>query len=234
MTHRSILAGWAPNIIIKAGASVTVTGHDSDRLAAQTRGKGSLSLERRRRTELARARAAIGDRVLFDLHLSIPPGKGKEDLDQVIEVQITDSGVVLVPYASSLKVYAGKDIDVQGIRGLLDAYAGYRLDMREVESLGHASAGYTMNLDCRSIAPDKVELTAGSDLRFYIHDLYSAYIRVKDIGGYWEARIGSGEKSIYLKSGGDVTLVTDQRVEPLPPNYIFGNIEKPGSLSLNA
>jgi hypothetical protein len=47
------------------------------------------------------------------------------------------------------------------------------------------------------------------------------------LGGYWEAQIGEGEKSVYLKSGGDVTLVTDQTVEALPPNYILGKIEKP-------
>jgi hypothetical protein len=52
-------------------------------------------------------------------------------------------------------------------------------------------------------------------------------LRVKDIGGYWEARIGAGEKSVYLKSGGDVTLVTDQKVEEQPPEFILGKIEKP-------
>jgi hypothetical protein len=77
---------------------------------------------------------------------------------------------------------------------------------------------------------DKVEFKAGSDLRFHIHDLTSAHLRVKDIGGYWEARIGSGEKSVYLKSGGDVTFVTDQKVEPLPPSYILGRIEKPNTV----
>ncbi|HVM70527.1 MAG TPA: hypothetical protein VMT91_02125, partial [Anaerolineales bacterium] len=58
-------------------------------------------------------------------------------------------------------------------------------------------------------------------------DLTSARLRVKDIGGYWEARIGTGEKSVYLKSGGDVTLVTDQKVEAQPPEFILGKIEKP-------
>ena len=84
-----------------------------------------------------------------------------------------------------------------------------------------------MNLDCQTLAGDRVEFKAGSDIRFYIHDLTNAHIRVKDIGGYWEARIGGGEKSIYLKCGGDVTLVTDQKVEPLPPNYVLGKIERP-------
>ncbi len=84
-----------------------------------------------------------------------------------------------------------------------------------------------MSLDCKTMQGDDVEFRAGRDLRFYIHDLDSARIRVRDLGGYWEALIGAGEKSVYLKSGGDVTLVTDQTVQPLPPNYILGKVEKP-------
>jgi hypothetical protein len=72
-----------------------------------------------------------------------------------------------------------------------------------------------------------VQFKCGGDLRFHIHDLNNVRVRVRDLGGYWEARIGGGEKSVYLKSGGDVTLVTDQEVKPLPPNYILGRIEKP-------
>jgi hypothetical protein len=77
------------------------------------------------------------------------------------------------------------------------------------------------------MASNDITFSAGSDLRFQIADLTSARLRVKDIGGYWEARIGGGEKSVYLKSGGDVTFVTDQDVQALPPNYILGKIEKP-------
>jgi len=84
-----------------------------------------------------------------------------------------------------------------------------------------------MNLDCQTLLGEAVELKAGSDIRFHVQDLTSAHFRVKDIGGYWEARIGSGEKSVLLKSGGDVTLVTDQDIQPLPPHYILGKIEKP-------
>jgi hypothetical protein len=57
--------------------------------------------------------------------------------------------------------------------------------------------------------------------------LISCHVQVRDIGGYWEAKIGTGEKSVSLKCGGDVTLITDQKVEPLPPHYILGRIEKP-------
>ena len=134
---------------------------------------------------------------------------------------------MLVPFNSNLKVYAGKDIDVQSIRGQVDAYSGLKLSLQDVTCLGNASAGWTMYLDCQTMLGKNAEFKAGSDIRFHIHDLTSARIRVKDLGGYWEARIGDGEKSVYLKCGGDVTLVTDQKVEPLPPHYVLGKIERP-------
>ncbi len=77
------------------------------------------------------------------------------------------------------------------------------------------------------LSANNLEFTAGGDLRFYVRDLTSARIRVKDLGGYWEGRIGAGEVSVYLKCGGDAILVTDRNVEPLPPDYILGNIERP-------
>ncbi len=227
MTQRSIFAGTNQTIIIKVGGSVTVKGHDSDMVTAETMGKWGLTLERRSETEIGRARAAIGDRVLFDVRVKLPSLKEKRTPDEVIEVQMGSSGEVLVPFLSNLKVYAGKDIDVQGIKGKVDAYSGLKLSLQDVYILGNASAGWTMNVDCETMSGDNMTFGAGSDLRFHIKDLTSARLRVKDIAGYWEARIGSGEKSVYLKSGGDVTFVTDQKVEPLPPNYILGKIEKP-------
>ena len=128
----------------------------------------------------------------------------------MIEVQIGGSGEVLVPFESNIKVYAGKDIDVQGIQGQVDAYSGLNLNLQDVYRLGNASAGGTMNIDCQTMTGKDVTFGAGRDLRFHVADLTSARLRVKDIGGYWEARIGGGEKSVTLKSGGDVTFVTDQ------------------------
>ena len=228
MTQRSILAGANETIIIKAGASVTVKGHDSDMVTADTPGKWGLTLERRSDSQIGRARAAVGDQVLFDLRLKMPNITGKSD-SEVIEVQIGGSGEVLVPYASNLKVYAGKDIDVQGVKGHVDAYSGLKLNLQDVYAVGNASAGWSMNIDCQTMIGNDVTFGAGSDLSFHVADLTSTRLRVKDIGGYWEARIGAGEKSVYLKSGGDVTFVTDQKVEPLPPNYILGKIKKPAS-----
>jgi hypothetical protein len=229
MTQRSILAGAAPTVIIKAGGSVVVRGHDSERVSAETTSRWGLKVEQRSQSEIARARAAIGEHVLFDLHLKLPDLEGKGASDEVIEVQFGGSGEVLVPFASNLKVYAGKNIDVHGIRGQVDAFSGYKMSLQAVDRLGHASAGGSMDIDCLTILDDRVEFNAGSDLRFHVRDLTSARIRVRDLGGFWEARIGSGGKSVSLKSGGDVTIVTNQKVEPLPPDYILGKIEKPVS-----
>jgi hypothetical protein len=227
MTQRSILVGKNQTIVIKAGASVTVRGHDSDLLMAETKGKWGLTMEKRSETEIGRARAAIGEHVLFDWRIKIPNLGEKKAENEVIELQIGGTGEVLVPSESNLKLYAGKDIDAQGIQGQVDAYAGLNLNLQDVYRLGNASAGRAMNIDCETMLGKDVIFGAGSDLRFHVADLTSARLRVKDIGGYWEARIGSGEKSVTLKSGGDVTFVTDQKVEPLPPNYLLGRIERP-------
>ena len=229
MTQRSILAGMNQTVIIKVGASVTVKGHDSDLVTADTKGRWGLTLERRSESQIGRARAAIGEHVLFDVRLKMPAFNRKNESNEVIEVQMGGSGEVLVPYSSDLKIYAGKDIDVQGIQGQVDAYSGLNLELQDVYCLGNVSAGRAMNIDCQTLIGKDVTFGAGSDLRFHVADLTSLRLRVKDIGGYWEARIGDGEKSVYLKSGGDVTFVTDQKVGSLPPNYILGNIEKPAT-----
>ncbi len=226
MTQRSILVGKNQTIIIKVGGSVTVKGYDSNLVTAETRSKWGLTVERRSASQIGRARAAIGEHVLFDVRLKAPSLTGKSD-DEVIEVQMGASGEVSVPYSSNLKVYAGKNIDVQGIYGQVDAYSGLSLKLQDVYRLGNVSAGWMMDVDCQTMIGNDVTFGAGNDIRFHVADLTSVRLRVKDIGGYWEARIGNGEKSVYLKSSGDVTFVTDQDVEPLPPNYILGKIESP-------
>jgi hypothetical protein len=227
MTQRSILARKNQTIIVKVGNSVTVKGHAGDRVTAETRGREGLILEQRSETQIGRARAAIGDHVLFDVRLKLPSPAGKSEPNEVIEVQMGGSGEVLVPFESNLKVYAGHDIDVQDVKGQVDAYSGLDLKMQNVYCLGNASAGRSMNIECQTMIGKDVTFGAGSDMSFHVAGLTSLRLRVKDIGGYWEARIGDGEKSVYLKSGGEVTFVTDQKVEPVPPNYILGNIAKP-------
>ncbi len=226
MTQRSILAGNNPTIVIKAGANVTVKGVDGGQVTAQTTDMWGLQVDKKSEAEFARARAVVGETVLFDLRFKRPTSN-ESQWNDVIEIQVGGSGEVQVPFGSNLKVYAGKDILIQTVRGRVDAYAGGKLAMQAVYSLGNASAGRQMDLDCETLQGETVEYKSGSDLRFHVQDLISAHIRVKDIGGFWEAVIGSGQKSILLKAGGDVTLVTDQAVQGLPPNYILGNIQKP-------
>ena len=228
MTQRSMQADPNQTIIIKVGTSVVVRGHDGDMLVAETTGRWGLGLERHSARQVARARAKVGETVLFDIKLNKPGALPDENAsDEVIEVKMGTSGEVLVPFSSNLKIYAGKDIDVQSVKGQVDAYAGLNLNLQDVYQLGNASAGRSMKIDCQSMLGSDVTYNAGRDLRFHVADLTSARLRVKDIGGYWEARIGAGEKSVYLKSGGEVTLVTDQKVEAQPPEYILGKIEKP-------
>ncbi|PKO16582.1 MAG: hypothetical protein CVU39_07105 [Chloroflexi bacterium HGW-Chloroflexi-10] len=227
MTQRNILAGSMPTVIIKAGGSVNVKGHDSEMVTVESLDKWGLSVEKRSEAEIARARAAVGEHVLFDIRVKKPDFRKTDQPEDVIVVQLSGSGDVWVPMASTIKVYAGKNIDIQTFQGKVDAYAGANLNLENVYCLGNASAGRAMNLDCQTMPGNKVEFKAGNDLRFHVRDLISCHVQVRDIGGYWEAKIGTGEKSVSLKCGGDVTLITDQKVEPLPPHYILGRIEKP-------
>jgi hypothetical protein len=226
MTQRSILAGTTTTVIIKAGSNVTVRGCEGDTVTAITTDSWGLQIGKKSDAEIGRARAAIGDFVLFDIRVKTPLRSEKE-AQEVIEVQMGGSGQVLVPFGSNLKIYAGKDIEVQGVNGQVDAYSGRDMSLLKIGRVGHASAGRKMDLDAQALLANDVEFSAGGDLRFHVRDLSGARIRVKDLGGFWEGRLGDGASSVYLKSGGDVTLVTDQVVEPQPPNYILGKIEKP-------
>src|SRR5919108_3460977 len=132
MTQRSMFVGKHQTIIIKVGDSVTIKGQEGERLIAETSDTGGLTVERRSESEIGRARAAVGEHVLFDIRLKMPHFKGKEGSDEVIEVQIGASGEVLVPFESNLKVYAGRDMDVQGIQGHVDAFSGSNLNLQHV------------------------------------------------------------------------------------------------------
>src|SRR5215208_116405 len=105
MTQRSILAGKNQTIIIKTGAGVTVKGHDSDLVTAETKGAWGLTLERRSEAQIGRARAAIGEHVLFDWRIKVPALGEKKAEHEVLEVQLGGSGEVFVPFESNLKVY---------------------------------------------------------------------------------------------------------------------------------
>jgi hypothetical protein len=215
MSQRSIPVKENETIIIKAGGSVLIKGDENALVRAETLDRWGLTLERRSESQIGRTQAARN--------------RTNESVD-VIEVQFGGNGEVFVPYLSNLKVYAGKDIEIESIGGQVDAYSGLNLELKHVRCLGNASAGWTMAIDCQTMIGENVTFSAGSDLRFHIADLTDVRVCVKDLGGYWEARIGNDKKLVYLKSGGDVTFVTDKQVEALPPNFVLGRIEKPSQV----
>ncbi len=57
MTQRSILAGQAPTVVVRANGSVTVEGWESDRLRADSDNRWGLRIERRKAAGIGRERA---------------------------------------------------------------------------------------------------------------------------------------------------------------------------------
>ncbi len=231
MTQRSILAGQSPSVVIRAGGDVRVEGRDSDRVLADTDSRRGLKVERRSESEIGRARAKVGDRVLFDVRFTVRHPLKKEPLGEVIEVQIGSSGKVHVPRSSNVKVYTGKNAEVQDIQGSVTVYAGSDVRVRNVDTLVHVSAGGAIDFECEQVEGDDVKFTAGRDLRGYIRGLTDARFMIDDLGGYWEAVLGDGRTKIRLKAGGDVTLVTDQVITGQPPYDVIGKVERPNAAS---
>lgn len=232
MTQRSIFAGQAPTVVIKAGADVTVEGWDSERVVAESESRWGLKVEKKSENEIGRARAAVGDHVLFDLHLTRPGSPanadGAEAEAEVIDVMLGASGRVRVPAGSRVKVFAGRGAEVRGLTGSASVVTGGSALVRDVHTLAQISSGGSTDLECDEIVGNEAKFEAGRDFRCCIRSLTSARVLINDMGGFWEARIGSGAVTLHLKAGGDVTLVTDQPVEAQPPDYLLGQIERPG------
>jgi hypothetical protein len=224
MTHRSILVGDISTMVVHAGGSVRVEGWDTDRVQAESESRWGLKIERRKEAEFARARAKVGEHVLFDIRLNRPRALQRAADEEIIDVQIGASGTVHVPRNCDVKVYAGQDIEASGLRGTLAAFAGGDLKLRDVQTLVQASAGGAMDLECENVQGDNLKFAAGSNLRWFIRRLIDVTYLIDDLGGYWEAVLGAGRVKVRLQSGGDVTLVTDQPIS----GDVLGKIERPG------
>ena len=229
MTQRSIQAGKSPTVIVRAGTDVQIEGWEDERVFASTQHKWGLKLERGSGSALGhiRARAAVGDFVLFDLRGDLLKRKGGDALDDAIIMQSGGDATVRVPYDSAVKVYAGRSVDLRDVRGDVAVYAGGNVRVRDVPGLAYVTAGGAMDLDCSTFVGEDVRFSVGRDLRFYIHDLQDATILVDDLGGPWEGIIGDGRRQFELRAGGDVVLVTDQPVRPGLPGGPLGQIELP-------
>ncbi len=230
MTQRSIQAGPTPTVIVKAAGNVQVQGWDDERVLASTEHKWGLKIERGSESAVGhvRARAKVGDRVLFDVSTDLLKRKKMDRPDDAIQVRVGGDVVVRVPRNSILQVYAGRGAEVRDVGGRVAVYAARDARLRNVHALVHVSAGRAIDAECETIAGEgDVKFSAGRDLRFYVRDLTDARVMVNDVGGDWEGVIGDGRRKIRLTAGGDVTLVTKQEVKALPPDYLLGNIELP-------
>ncbi len=229
MTQRSIQAGKTPTVIVRASMDVQVEGWDAERVLASTEHKWGLQVERHGESALGhvRARAKVGERVLFDVSTDLFKRKKQDVPDDAIQVKVGGDAVVRVPYDSTVHVYAARNVEVRDIRGSVMVYAGRDVHVRNVHTLAHVSAGRAMDLECETLAGENIKFTAGRDLRFYVRDLSDATIIVDDLGGDWVGVIGDGRRQIRLKAGGDVTVVTDQPVKGQGPDEVLGHIESP-------
>lgn len=145
-----------------------------------------------------------------------------------VEVQIGGNGQVLVPLGSSVKVYAGKNAQVHAVEGTISAVAGRDLRIVEGNVLAQASAGGAIEIDCRTVASDKLKVSAGWHLRCWLRDLKNVKYMIDDLGGKWQAVVGDGRTLLWLKAGGDVTLVSAEPASYQPPDGPYGKVEYPG------
>lgn len=238
MTQRSMPAGLTPTIVIRGG-SVTVEGWDSDRIQAHSDDRWGVQIEKRKVADIGRerARAAIGDRVLFDIAIANPFNQSRRLLKdfhgEAIEVRI-GHGLVRVPLNSNVIVYAGRNVEVRHLRGRVMASAARDLSVQDVQTLVHAAAGGDLDINCATLGGEDFKFSAGRDLRFHVRDLADAKIMIREAGTYWEAVLGSGQLKIWLNAGGEVILVTDREVQAQPPHFVLGNIEYPATTTADS
>lgn len=228
VTQRSIVAGPRSTVIVRAGGEVTIQGMmEGERVLAETPGHGGLQVGRHSETQFARLRAKVGDKVLLDLRADLPQSWRKDADPNAVEVQISGSGRVQVPQDSTVKVYAGHGVEVRDVSGRVSVYGGRDVLLRGIGTLVNASSGHALDVECQAIEGDDLKLQAGRDLRLYVRDLDDVRVLVSDLGGDWQGLIGDGRVTLRLKSGGDVTLVTNHEVTPQGPDFVIGRIEKP-------
>lgn len=141
-----------------------------------------------------------------------------------IEVEAGGSCTVRLPFSSEIKVYTSKDAEILDIRNRIAvASVGGYLTIERSNRLAHAQSGRSMNIECEAFETDKIKFEAGGNLRCHIVNLADTQVMIQDLGGKWELGFGSKRRTLQLKCGGDVTLVTDQIPDELPE--VFGQIE---------
>jgi hypothetical protein len=113
MTQRSIQAGLTPNVTVRAGGDVTVTGLEGDRVLATTEGRWGLKVERR------------GDVIEVQLGGS---GEVRTPLGSNVKVYAGKSAEVR-DIQGSVTTYAGRDLRTRNVHTLVHASAGGAMDL---------------------------------------------------------------------------------------------------------
>lgn len=78
MTQRSMLVGWSPTVVIRAGGEVQVAGWDGDRLEAATEGRWGLQLKQRRGTTEVQIGGSGVVRLPFGSAVTVYSGKSAD------------------------------------------------------------------------------------------------------------------------------------------------------------
>ena len=141
-----------------------------------------------------------------------------------IKVEGRGSCTVRLPFSSEVPIYTGKDAEICDIQNRIAiASAGGHLTIERSNRLAHAESGRSMKIDCSDFEADKIKFEAGGNIRCHIANLADTRVIIQDLGGKWELGFGNKRRTLQLKCGGDVTLVTDQTPNEIPE--VFGQIE---------
>lgn len=146
---------------------------------------------------------------------------------RAIEIQIGGNGQVLVPFGSSVTVYSGRSAEIKSIRGNVSAVSGLDLSIVDCNILQQASAGGEMSIDCKTVAPQELKLTAGWHLRCWLRELKNVRYQVDDLGGKWQAIFGDGRTVLQLKAGGDVSVISEEKATYQPEDGSYGKVKRP-------
>ena len=132
MTQRSILAGQRPNVIVRAGWDVTVTGWESDRVLAGT--ESVFGLKVKRHGDVVEVEIGASGEVRVPLHSALKVYTGKS------------AGVSNL--AGSAVVYAGWNVQVRQVQTLIHASSGGAMDV-ECETVEGDDVKFTAGRDIR-------------------------------------------------------------------------------------
>lgn len=143
MTQRSIQAGPAATVIIRAGGTVRVEGCAGERVLANTESRWGLKVKRR------------GD--IVDVHIG---GSGEVQVPLDCSVKIyAGNRIELRTIGGSATLYAGGQCVLRGVRALAHASAGGALDIECERIDGEAlqcSAGRDLRLFIRDLRDVKL------------------------------------------------------------------------------